>query len=261
KLVWTLTHGVNVLSGPNGSGKSTLIQAMALLFRDDLAFHITTKPYKDIEVEFEDGTLINSKVTNSINKNIDIITTFDTPLKVSEAVQRLTSNGVITDLDWELYSVLGKYIKYQLAMGKKAIELLLSGKKEEGIAAVTAGKILYFDILDRMFEESGKKVVRSSDELLLISNKSHHTVTPYQLSSGEKQLIIILTTVLIHDNRPAILIMDEPEISMHHEWQKGLISNIVKLNPAVQIIATTHSPAIIMDGWIDRVTDISDISE
>jgi predicted ATP-dependent endonuclease of OLD family len=53
--------------------------------------------------------------------------------------------------------------------------------------------------------------------------------------------------------------MDEPEVSLHIEWQKQLIDLIVELNPNVQIILTTHSPALIMKGWIDHVTEVSDI--
>ena len=54
--------------------------------------------------------------------------------------------------------------------------------------------------------------------------------------------------------------MDEPEISLHVEWQQQLISLIRRLNPNVQIILTTHSPALIMDGWMDAVTEVSEIS-
>ena len=55
--------------------------------------------------------------------------------------------------------------------------------------------------------------------------------------------------------------MDEPEISLHVEWQEKLIRLIRELNPNVQIILTTHSPAVIMNGWMDAVTEVSDITE
>ena len=44
------------------------------------------------------------------------------------------------------------------------------------------------------------------------------------------------------------------------EWQQKLISMIRELNPNVQIILTTHSPAVIMEGWLDAVTEVSEIS-
>ena len=82
---------------------------------------------------------------------------------------------------------------------------------------------------------------------------------PYQLSSGEKQLLVILLTVLVEDQLPYVLFMDEPEVSLHVEWQQTLIDSIMKLNPNLQIILTTHSPAVVMNGWLDKVTEVSEI--
>ena len=84
-------------------------------------------------------------------------------------------------------------------------------------------------------------------------------LTPYLLSSGEKQMLIILLTVLVENREPYVLLMDEPEVSLHVEWQQRLLELIMDLNPNVQIILSTHSPAVIMSGWTDRVTDVEDI--
>ena len=70
----------------------------------------------------------------------------------------------------------------------------------------------------------------------------------------------VLRTGLEQDNRRGVLFMDEPEVSLHVEWQQRLISLIRELNPNVQIVLTTHSPAMIMDGWMDAVTEVSDIT-
>ena len=86
------------------------------------------------------------------------------------------------------------------------------------------------------------------------------TLLPYSLSSGEKQLLVIMMTTLVQDMNPCVLLMDEPEISLHIEWQQQLIQRVRSLNPNVQIIMTTHSPALIMDGWMDAVTDVEDIT-
>ena len=53
--------------------------------------------------------------------------------------------------------------------------------------------------------------------------------------------------------------MDEPEISLHLEWQEKLISEIMKLSPDCQLIIVTHSPAIVMNGCMDSYIDIDDI--
>ena len=118
-------------------------------------------------------------------------------------------------------------------------------------------KLRFQDIVDELFEETGKKILRTENEIRF--TQIGETLMPYQLSSGEKQMLIILLTVLVEDDQPYVLFMDEPEISLHIEWQKRLIDLCLELNPNVQIILTTHSPAVVMNGWVDSVTEVTDI--
>ena len=53
--------------------------------------------------------------------------------------------------------------------------------------------------------------------------------------------------------------MDEPEISLHFDWQKKLIQYIREINPNAQIILATHSPAVVIEGWRDKVSDVRDL--
>lgn len=119
-------------------------------------------------------------------------------------------------------------------------------------------KSRFQDIVDDLFRETGKKIIRTENELRF--TQIGEVLLPYQLSSGEKQMLIILLTVLVEDNLPYVLFMDEPEASLHLEWQKRLVDLCVELNPNVQIILTTHSPAIVMNGWVDSVTEVTDIT-
>ena len=112
-------------------------------------------------------------------------------------------------------------------------------------------------MIDSLFADTGKQLVRSRNDIAF--SQIGEILTPYQLSSGEKQMLVILMTVLVEDNQPYVLFMDEPEVSLHIDWQQRLIDLILELNPNVQIILTTHSPAVIMNGWTDRVTEVSDI--
>ena len=64
------------------------------------------------------------------------------------------------------------------------------------------------------------------------------------LSSGEKQLFILLTESLLQKNIPHIFIADEPELSLHIGWQRIIIGKILEMNPNAQIIVATHSPEI-----------------
>jgi predicted ATP-dependent endonuclease of OLD family len=64
----------------------------------------------------------------------------------------------------------------------------------------------------------------------------------------------------LEDGQEYVLMMDEPEISMHISWQYKLIDMILQLNPNVQIILTTHSPMIFSDGWGDKAIYMENIT-
>ena len=113
-------------------------------------------------------------------------------------------------------------------------------------------------MIDKLFAETGKKIIRSENEIRF--SQIGEVLMPYQLSSGEKQMLAILLTVLVQDNEPYVFFMDEPEVSLHVDWQQQLIDLVLELNPNVQIILTTHSPAVIMNGWMDKVTEVTDIT-
>lgn len=65
------------------------------------------------------------------------------------------------------------------------------------------------------------------------------------LSSGEKQILIFLMEMMLSNQQPVIFIADEPELSLHVEWQRLIINAIATLNPNAQVIIATHSPSII----------------
>lgn len=79
-----------------------------------------------------------------------------------------------------------------------------------------------------------------------------------KLSSGEKQLLILLIESLLQKQRPFIFLADEPELSLHISWQRQIISAITELNPNAQIIVATHSPEI-AGKFSKNIVDMEDI--
>ena len=157
----------------------------------------------------------------------------------------------------QLFQLQRKYLDYQVNIGNRIIEKLQAGDAEAA-QQMSQKKTRFQDIVDELFSETGKKIIRTANELQF--TQIGEVLLPYRLSSGEKQILIILLTVLVEDNLPYVLFMDEPEVSLHLEWQKRLVDLCLELNPNVQIILTTHSPAIVMNGWVDSVTEVSDIT-
>ena len=285
--VWNLHPKVNILSGPNGSGKSTVLkyvyEAAIQKFID--------KPYKmeDITLTFDNGQTLgfyeidpydmvdDLPLPQPLTKNkpsksttglvlrkvkvppVDFIKPIDNQLLSIEAVQKLSDERVKTDLDWLLYKAQQKYLRYQIRIGKIVHKLAKNNgsKMQEKLEEISRPKAKFTEIINDVFAYTDKKINEETDDIsFFVGDKS---ISAYDLSSGEKQILIILLTTLTQDQQLAILIMDEPEISIHFDVQKKLISYIRELNPNVQIILATHSPAIIMGGWMDKVKEISDL--
>ena len=186
----------------------------------------------------------------------DVIRSLDSPVLDLDTMAHVDTR-ISSALDFQLYHLQRKYLDYQVNIGNRIIEQLQAGHTDAA-QQLSLQKKRFQDIVDELFAETGKKIVRTENEIRF--SQIGETLVPYQLSSGEKQMLAILLTVLVEDNQPYVLFMDEPEVSLHIEWQKRLIDLCLELNPCVQIILTTHSPAVIMDGWLDSVTEVTDIT-
>ncbi|MCF1434589.1 AAA family ATPase [Agrobacterium vitis] len=64
------------------------------------------------------------------------------------------------------------------------------------------------------------------------------------LSSGERQIATILFAASRSSVTPGSLLIDEPELSLHVDWQRHILKELIKQNPDRQIIACTHSPEV-----------------
>lgn len=104
-------------------------------------------------------------------------------------------------------------------------------------------KHLFLEILNSLFQRKTIGVNEKSE--LEITTQSNKKFSVSKLSSGEKQLIIILGEALLQNSAPWVYITDEPELSLHVNWQEGLVSNLLKLNPNSQILCATHSPDMV----------------
>ena len=252
-IVWDLRRDVNILSGVNGIGKSTILNRTAAQLNSLMGgVDIKQKELEGVKMTFypEEATTIH----------FDVIRSFDRPLFHSNLAEKMADKNVKTELDWQLYQLQRRYLDYQVNIGNRIIELLSIGDEESHrkAAEVSAPKRRFQDLADELFGETGKRIIRSKNEIVF--SQDGDELLPYRLSSGEKQILVILLTVLVQDKQPCVLLMDEPEVSLHIEWQQRIIGIIREMNPNAQIILTTHSPAVIMGGWMDAVTEVTDIT-
>lgn len=66
-----------------------------------------------------------------------------------------------------------------------------------------------------------------------------------QLSSGEKQILVLLTAGLMRNDSSVVYMADEPELSLHVKWQAKLLRSLVEIGGTMQVIVATHSPDIV----------------
>lgn len=248
-IVWNLRRDVNILSGVNGVGKSTILNRVIRHLLNEA--HVVDTNLRGVTVK------LAPEGCDAVR--FDVIRSFDRPLLRGDMFDKVADTQLNSELDLQLYQLQRRYLDYQVNASKRIVELFTKGDPQaQQKAQEIAGEKAHFqDLVDDLFQETGKRIDRESNEIVLL--QLDERLSPYKLSSGEKQMLLILLTVLVEDNEPYVLFMDEPEISLHIDWQKRLIGLIRELNPNAQIILTTHSPAVIMDGWTDCVTDVEDI--
>ena len=70
--------------------------------------------------------------------------------------------------------------------------------------------------------------------------------------------MILLTETILQKNAPFVFLADEPELSLHIEWQEKIISSIKRLNDLSQVIVATHTPEIAA-GWNKNLINMEDI--
>jgi predicted ATP-binding protein involved in virulence len=103
------------------------------------------------------------------------------------------------------------------------------------------------NITSKFLKEGGKQIKVADDGEIKVKLKSGKEANVFELSSGEKQIIIMIAHLIFEeDQKPSgVFIIDEPELSLHIAWQEIFVDSIMEASPKTQFILATHSPSII----------------
>ncbi len=117
------------------------------------------------------------------------------------------------------------------------------------------------NIVSNFLKEGDKELrIEADGEIKVILKKTNQSTNIYGLSSGEKQIIIMIAHLIFEEaqKESGIFIIDEPELSLHIAWQQIFVESIMQASPKTQFILATHSPSIISK--VEREKNCQDLN-
>jgi ABC-type lipoprotein export system ATPase subunit len=260
---WDLDSKVNILVGNNGSGKSTLLKLLQTALKPS-----PTKEDKYLFGLIDDMILVLKDENNEthylyidsfadrtpeiLNDTItcNLINTFD----INDSLDTLLQEAKIEYLAYEsnILNKMRTYLMNEKEVGSFEERKRFFEKQEQ-----------FIEKTNILFKETGKSFAKNqtSDNRHFKFNvdgqinELDHT----QLSSGEKQVFYLLISALLQDNKSCITLLDEPELSLHIDWQQKLIPFLQELNPNAQYIIVTHSPNVFFPAYGENMKRMTEI--
>ena len=243
---------VVVLAGVNGTGKTTVLEVIYDYFEN----FQNDKNKINIELDLEEENYINqnniSKETYLNNLIKDSIKKEKTPKviyvpaeinfqKVKFNLLALYKKRFLNKIDSYIIADIPFYIQMRIInAANKESEKKLGNVRDEIIAEING----IFDILDMDTRLIGMST-ETTEILPIFTNLSGDKFDINELSSGEKQLFLRTLAIKMLNPENSIILIDEPELSLHPKWQQRIVDVYRKIGKNNQIIIATHSPHIL----------------
>lgn len=108
---------------------------------------------------------------------------------------------------------------------------------------------LFVGIINNRFVNKHLSV--SKDKGFIIKTSSKKEIQPTDLSSGEQHELVLYYELLFKIESGSLILIDEPEISLHIGWQSEFLNDLMKVIDLAgfDVLIATHSPDIIGDRW------------
>lgn len=181
---------------------------------------------------------------------------FVASVSTQDVVQLLTRKYAnVSDTTNKLHSALGKEIfeaiaSYDYQKPEQSDTASLAGAREtlsrisiaaKNVTEATEASLRPFTVLSELigktFEKRGIKITEN-----IVLGPSEAVINSWDLSAGEKQMLSFLCYNAFHSGSP--IFIDEPELSLHVDWQRSLMPILLSQQTGNQFIVATHSPFI-----------------
>ena len=108
---------------------------------------------------------------------------------------------------------------------------------------------LFKNIINKKY--SFKSVTIDQGKGFIFTTQEGEVLSPTDLSSGEQHELVILYELLFKVKPNTLILIDEPEMSLHISWQQEFLKDLQEITKlsGLDILMATHSPDIINDRW------------
>lgn len=268
-----------IIAGDNGIGKTTILQSILDIMTgescDFEAFEYNIGPEKYV-ASAVDSSHIKVKKEGGDFENVQLLHARRNPFDFGEfgsmddyAPQKFSAvmSAASTDFNSSVevkddYNAIKQHLialerQDNEAYKAKNMELEANGQQPISISSFnrTDSKLeLFKRTFNEMFEDLKFRCVKSGveDTRAIFTKNSNEEIDIDKLSTGEKQIVFRGSAILTQAKESDVVLIDEPEISMHPRWlekvlkfYKGLVTDQTTHTQNSQLFITTHSDAII----------------
>ena len=262
-----------VLAGSNGSGKTRILESILDYF--NIVLVVPEEAQNKIELFFES---MEEKCIDKLGHELS----FMYCLKFGSKEKKISVGSVearYLDIKKEL-NILPKIIYAPAEMNFKKMDMasttliqeynfinIVNTNLVKDIPSYIATKIIsaifknknekvgdvqkkVFDEINEIFENLSidvkvEDISQDGRNITLFTNSSGDKFDINELSSGEKQLFLRTLAIKMLNPENSIILIDEPELSLHPKWQQRIVDVYRKIGKNNQIIIATHSPHIL----------------
>ena len=256
-----------VLAGSNGSGKTRVLESILKYFQDNLNYKQNNIEVGIFYEEKEKNCISNVRdffselesfsyceANNPLHeKHIEIKNKLDilpkiiyVPTEINFQKMDVASTTLVQE--YKFINVVNTNLIKDIPsyIATKMISAMLKNKNEK----VGDVQKKVFNEINEIFENLSidvkvEDISQDGRNITLFTNSSGDEFDINELSSGEKQLFLRTLAIKMLNPENSIILIDEPELSLHPKWQQRIIDVYRKIGKNNQIIIATHSPHIL----------------
>ena len=273
---------VIVLAGVNGSGKTTILESIKDFFDNkNVNYDEPEKSNINLNIFFEDFEKNNIKEAEknckdrrehklkdffeglryyeySRKKNDEyyddlIAKRFDIPPKIiyvpaENKFEEIQTYSTTLSREYQFINIINSNVIRDIPSYIATRRNYLATIEEDLTMKEVTNKVVneingIFDILE--LDVKLKGFSKDEKTMPIFENSAGEEFDINDLSSGEKQLFLRTLSIKMLEPKNSIILIDEPELSLHPKWQQRIIEVYKKIGENNQIIIATHSPHIL----------------